>query len=204
MNHDSSQKAVNRHFDERAASYGEQSERGAWRAVREMELKAVLAEISPLAGLGVLEVGCGHGWYASRIAPMGPSLYAVTDMLFSMTAAVAAQGVKKAVADLAHLPVKPVFDRVLCAGALEFVPDPAPFFREASLAIKPGGRIVLLAPSTCLAGKAYRWWHRRHGFSVNLFGLDYIKRMAQANGLEVRSARRGGLFNLAVSLEKKQ
>lgn len=126
----------------------------------------------------------------------------VSDALFPMAQASRSGGVKAVVADVSSLPVKPVFDRIVCAGTLEFVPEPARFLAESARALKPGGRLVILAPSTNVLAHLYRLWHKRHGFVINLFSAETIMEMAESCGLKVTSIRRAALFNLTAQMVK--
>lgn len=193
---------VNEYFGAVSGEYNEKSERGLWRLVREAEYAAVLRDLSPVEGLSVFEAGCGGGWYSRRIAQLRPRLLVASDALFPMARAARSGGVKAVVADVARLPVKPVFDRIVCAGTLEFVPEPARFLAESAHALKPGGRLVMLAPSTNVMANLYRLWHKRHGFAINLFSAGAIRGMAESCGLKVTSVRRAALFNLCAQMVK--
>lgn len=205
MNHEmgiDKQGRVNEYFGGVSGEYNEKSERGLWRRVREAEYAAVLREIGPVEGLCVFEAGCGGGWYSRRIAQLGPRLLVVSDALFPMARAARSGGMKAVVADIAGLPVKPVFDRIVCAGTLEFVPEPARFLAESARSLKSGGMLVILAPSTNVLAHLYRLWHKRHGFVINLFSSETIRDMAESCGLKVESVRRAALFNLCARLVK--
>jgi SAM-dependent methyltransferase len=195
-------RAVREYFDVAAGEYGEKSERGAWGWLKNAEYEAVVDQLGSIQGLAVLEAGVGAGWYARRLSAMAPARYVAFDALFSMAARAGAGGVSALVADSMAIPFKPVFSVVLCAGALEFMESPSLFFTEAARALKPGGRVALLAPKEGLAGRIYRWWHRRHGFEIHLFSEDILRRLAQGAGLRLAGVRRAGLFNLAARMEK--
>jgi SAM-dependent methyltransferase len=205
MNHDGGigeQGRVNEYFGGVSGEYNEKSERGLWRLIREAEYAAVLRELAPVEGLCVFEAGCGGGWYSRKISRLGPRLLVVSDALFPMARSARSGGVKAVVADVSSLPVKPVFDRIVCAGTLEFVPEPARFLAESARALKSGGRLVILAPSTNVLAHLYRLWHKRHGFVINLFSAEAIMELAGSCGLKVTSIRRAALFNLTAQMVK--
>ncbi|MBF0635004.1 MAG: methyltransferase domain-containing protein [Nitrospinae bacterium] len=193
---------VNEYFGGVSGEYNEKSARGLWRLVREAEYAAVMREIGPVEGLCVFEAGCGGGWYSRRLAQLKPRLLVASDALFPMTRAARTGTTKGVVADISNLPVKPVFDRILCAGAMEFVADPSLFVMEAARVLKPGGRLVILSPSTTFLARIYRFWHKRHGFEINLFSEEAFRQMAERSGLRVESIKHAPLFNLAVRMVK--
>jgi len=193
---------VKSYFDSAAVEYGQKSEKGAWAWLKNAEYEAVAAQLGSIEGLVTLDAGCGAGWYAKRLASHKPKTYVALDTLFSMVAKARAEGMDSLVADSLFLPFKPVFDVVLCAGALEFMDAPPLFFHEAARVLKPGGQVTLLAPSKNIPGKIYRWWHRRHGFEIHLFSEDDLASQAIASGLRLESARKAGIFNLAARMRK--
>lgn len=190
------------YFDSAAVEYGQKSEKGAWAWLKNAEYDAVAGQLGSIEGMVTLDAGCGAGWYAKRLATQKPKTYVALDTLFSMVARARAEGMDSLVADSLSLPFKPVFDVVLCAGALEFMDSPPLFFREAARVLKPGGQVTLLAPAKTIPGKIYRWWHRRHGFEIHLFSEDDLASMATSAGLRLESVGRAGIFNLAARMKK--
>ncbi|MDH5476920.1 MAG: class I SAM-dependent methyltransferase [Nitrospinota bacterium] len=194
--------AVNSYFDAAAKEYGENSEKGAWAWLKNAEYNAVASQLGSITGLVILDAGCGAGWYAKRLALQKPKAYVALDALFSMVVRARDEGMDALVADSQSLPFKPVFDVVLCAGALEFMESPPLFFLEAARVLRPGGQLTLLAPTNSAPGKLYRWWHGRHGFDIHLFGEEDLASMASSAGLRLESLGRAGIFNLAARMRK--
>ena len=205
MSHQGQQEQVDRYFEQQSSTYAEGTEKGLWRRCKEKEYAVVLDHIVPLEGQRILEVGCGSGWYAKRLVRHGPRRYVATDRSQSLVEAIQIPGVVPLVADLCQLPFPPAsYDRILCAGALEFVPDPKRFFVECSRVLNPGGRIVVLVPTANFVGWLYLFWHLRHGFRVHLFSEKALADMASSEGLTVTRVTRTALFGLVATLEMKQ
>ena len=104
------------------------------------ELFAAVAEVVPRR---VLEVGCGHGWFAERmLRELGAEVVAV-DQSEQMVALTRARGVDAWVADVQDLPFDDgSFDCTVAAWMLYHVPDLDRAVAELARVLRPGGRLV--------------------------------------------------------------
>jgi S-adenosylmethionine-dependent methyltransferase len=136
-----------------------------WRArlgtlrqvVRQEVVARQLAECLPdLPSRRVLDLGCGHGTQALRLARRGhvvTGLDSSVQLLDDFRAALAAepaevgdrvrlvQGEAEAIAEL-FAPSS--FDVVLCQGVLMYFPDPGPLLDAIAQVVAPGGLVSLL------------------------------------------------------------
>ena len=77
------------------------------------------------------------------------------------------------------------FPVLLCAGMLEFVPDPVAVLANAARHAEAGARFVLLLPRSDLMGRLYRQFHRTHGLNIRLFERGWIETAAPRSGWHV-------------------
>jgi SAM-dependent methyltransferase len=197
------QTLVNTYFRDRAPRYAHDAETGVWGYWKRRELSAVRDHLGDLYGLDVLECGCGAGWYARRLIEQQPASYIATDFLPEMLQEVRIPGVTPMQADLTSFTLEIMFDRILCAGALEFVPLPELFFSRAATVLRENGRIVLLVPPDNFPGRLYRLWHRCHGFRIHLFGMDFLTRNAANVGLHILRSTRATAYSTVVTLGRR-
>lgn len=124
-----------------------------------------LALLRPLLGDDppgrLLDVGCGTGGLAERLAGWGvtPARYLGVDRSPAMLAVAATKrslaGAGWVAADAAALPVRDAsWDTVVSASSLHDWTRPAAALREARRALRPGGRLLLL--DWCADGIAFR------------------------------------------------
>jgi len=112
-------------------------------------------------------------------------------------------GVTPALADLRDFSFPRTFNRILCAGALEFVGRPERFFSQAAQVLERSGKIVILVPPATMGGHLYKLWHRSHGLQVDLFPEDFLVESAARCGLRMAQATLATLYGLVVTMEKQ-
>ncbi|MBK1634841.1 class I SAM-dependent methyltransferase [Rhodovulum adriaticum] len=114
-----------------------------------LEEHLLLDRIGPVRGLRILDVGCGDGVLATRLAQDGArvtGLDASTDMIAAARRRAKAAGVDVDLVegDAGGLPFHAGhFDCVVSVATLCFVDDPRPTIREMVRVLKPGGRLIL-------------------------------------------------------------
>ena len=131
-----------------------------------------------------------RGYYARRFVAAGACPVVAVDASPSMLAAIGDPAVTPVAGDAATVAVEQRFDIVVAAGLMEFVADPGAVLANARRHLKPDGRLVVLVPPENAAGRLYRRFHRRHGFTVRLYPGDVIAALGAANGLRLTNSRR--------------
>jgi len=190
-----------RYFAERADQYDAKSRRGLWAHLRSIETPVVMQMAAVRPGERVLDAGCGAGHYTEALVAAGArvtALDALRPMLERVRERLRVEGVH---GDLATVRLEPVYDKVVCAGVLEFVPD-----RERALANLARGlrvegprEITLLILARCVTGYGYWLLRRCNGFSVPMYTRRGLERLAGEAGLRVVELRRAG-FNWVARL----
>jgi 2-polyprenyl-3-methyl-5-hydroxy-6-metoxy-1,4-benzoquinol methylase len=119
----------------------------------------VKPHLGDIAGLRVLEIGCGRGAFALYLAGRGARVVAAD---FSPAAVEIASGLldgraSAIVADVQQLPFEDGhFDLVISLETLEHVPDPARGLSELVRVTRPGGRLIVTTPNYLNAVGAWR------------------------------------------------
>ncbi len=115
------------------------------------EMRKIVVDFAKISeGDRVLEVGCGTGFTTEEIVRRinERNVYAVDLTPEQMRKAVFK--FKKAnflIGDAENLPFKDnVFDAAISAGSIEYWPNPQKGISEMARVVKPGGRVVILAP----------------------------------------------------------
>ena len=157
------------------------------------------ARLAP--GLSLADVGCGTGFYALEAKRVGMRVCAI-DVVPEMLAEL--QGIvdEVKVRDVESLADSGPFDRVICAGVLDFVADPACAFRNLCGLVAAGGRLVVLAPRMGPGGWLYRVEKFCVGLRVNLFDVEWLISRASENGLRVAQMRTPLPGNIVLAADR--
>lgn len=148
----------------------------------------------------VLELGCGTGTTAVRLAPSVGTLLAsdISDEMIAIAAekpeAVATENLRFMRADPFDDKLDPGrngaaggYDAVLAFNFLHLVDDPDAVLDRVHAMVKPGG--LYISKTACLAGKA--WLFGPMIAIMRLFGKAPGVRMLSVKGLDARLARAG-------------
>ncbi len=114
-----------------------------------LEEHLLLDRIGPARGMRILDVGCGDGVLATRLAQAGARVTGIdasADMIATARRRATAAGVEVDLVEgnAGDLPFPDEhFDCVVSVATLCFVDDPRPTIREMVRVLKPGGRLIL-------------------------------------------------------------
>lgn len=190
--------AVARHFADTAARYSRLRGSGplGWLRSREQAAVRELANVGP--GTTVLDAGCGDGATLEWLRERGARAVGI-DLTWPMARICASRGLSVVVQDIEDIGLRPVFDRVLCIGSLEFVPSPARALKNLAECLSPTGTLVLLYPRKGPLGLLYALYHRTHGTHIHLFNAGDITTLFSGAGLEPPRSRRDCLLSSVCS-----
>ncbi len=140
-------------------------------ALEEPEVDRLLGDV---AGLEIVDVGCGTGRHALRLAARGAKVVGIDfsdGMLARARDKEGAGGVRWVVHDVTELPLPlpgSSFDRVLCALVVDHIGELAPFFAELGRLATPDGRIVVtvMHPALMLKGTQARFRNPSSGIET--------------------------------------
>jgi tocopherol O-methyltransferase len=163
--------AVADHYDELdpiyRALWGEHVHHGLWRSGRETPTAAVealsdavAARLACGADEHVVDIGCGYGATARRLAGQGLHVTGFTLSAEQASRAPPMRNVTLHCRDWLNngLP-SGCFDGAYAIESTEHMADKATFFSEAHRVLRPGGRLVVCA---WLSAEAPKRWHVRH------------------------------------------
>jgi SAM-dependent methyltransferase/uncharacterized membrane protein YbhN (UPF0104 family) len=184
VRHEDKQQAL-RYYEGRSPAYSQLVSNGPLHWLRRREWKFVV-ELLDLPSSGstprLLDVGCGDGKYSLFAKASGAHVTAM-DACAGMVSRLHEKLDLVHVVDWEEHAVIHTYDRVLCAGMLDFVLDPKSAFGKLCQSVAPGGRLVVLVPKRGLGGLFYRVEKKFAGFQVNLFCPLQLTDWAKEHGL---------------------
>lgn len=194
---------VREYFDSQADAYKMQSEGALWQLTRKRELRACIHLLEPAKDERTLDAGCGAGYYTRELLKRGCHVTAVdlSDKMLEQIKHLSVEECKQG--ELESIDFDRPFDKILCAGALEFCPRPGKTLWNLARLTAPGGRLVLLAPRDCWSGRMYAHFHRKHGLNIKLFTVDHLRKTLEQCGMRFNGMRRP-TFSMALRFDKTE
>tara|TARA_A100001037_G_scaffold150700_1_gene136098 strand:- start:14496 stop:15290 length:795 start_codon:yes stop_codon:yes gene_type:complete len=101
----------------------------------------VVELLGPVAGLRILDLGCGDGALTEQIAEAGATVVAI-DASESQISAAQARGLDARIGDARSLEFDREFDAVFSNAVLHWISPPEEVISGVARALKPGGRFV--------------------------------------------------------------
>jgi 2-polyprenyl-3-methyl-5-hydroxy-6-metoxy-1,4-benzoquinol methylase len=184
-----------------ADGYHRHVARGPLQVLRQRERATVLELARLLPGLSLADVGCGSGYYALEAKRRGLRVCAI-DAVPEMLAQLDGHVDEVRLLDVEALSAWRAFDRVICAGVLDFVADVERAFANLCALVAPGGWLVVLAPCAGPRGWLYRAEKLLVGLRVNLFEPSWLEERANRYGLRPAELRRPLPSNIALSARR--
>lgn len=127
--------------------------------------------LKPLAGLRVLDIGCGGGLICEPLTRMGAIVTGIEPTQANIEAAIAhaapqGLGIDYRVATVEQLAeAGETFDAVVCLEVVEHVPDVGAFLKSCATLVRPGGAMVLSTINRTLKS-----------FALAIVGAEYVLR----------------------------
>ena len=188
------------YFDRQSRSYLSRSERGLWSRVRHFEREAIFEELDPQPGERILDVGCGPGYYAREMQRRGAKVTGI-DSSPAMLKQFQHLGAPAILGKFELHTFESSFDKILIAGAAEFIADIEAMLRQIERILLPQGRAVILAPRRNWLGGLYKVWHRHHGCQVSLHNYDAA--LEKLVGLKLRGIRNVTPMTCLIRLDRR-
>ena len=186
---------VHDYFEQQASGYQAASTRLPWRVFREREAKAVCRAVGDVAGCSLLDLGSGSGYYLRLFASHHADPVVGVDASAMMVAQLP-EGVEGVVGDVTTVSLKKSFERIVCAGVMEFVEQPEAVLENARRHANPGTVMGVLVPLNSFFGRLYRLYHHHHQIYVRLFTPAKFSKMATQAGWIVEWA--GPIFPFSL------
>ncbi len=182
-------KPIRQHFDQKAEVYNKERSHAWLGYIVRQEKDAVMKLLNPKKGEKILDAGCGAGDYAELIKARGAYAYGV-DIAPNMITELKKKKIAGSVENIESMDLKKKFDKILSAGTLEFCGHPDRAIKNLIAHLKKEGQLVILLPRKSIMGMLYWLYHRKHGISIRLFSLRWLKELVRETKSAIKEIKR--------------
>ena len=189
-------------FDAKAENYAANRATGFLKKHIDKEKNCVLELLDIKEGEHILDAGCGDGYYSVLIKKVGAVPFGI-DISEKMITSLATHGITGQVAALENFDLDIKFDKILCAGAMEFLNSPEAALNNFAAHLKDTGTLVILYPRLSLGGLLYKTYHKTHGININLFTKNKFVKMLEAAKFSVVSRKSANIVCDVITAVKK-
>jgi ubiquinone/menaquinone biosynthesis C-methylase UbiE len=158
----------------------------------------------------VLDIGCGDGFWTSRLAQNCKRVVGLEPDLKTLGYARRFRGfpnIAYVCGTAESLPFKDgAFDKVLSVSCLEHFADPWRGIAEMARVVKPGGRIALSVDSLLPENSPhyFREWHKQRHFVTHYFSQDTLTQALQNAGFRLEPESAVHLFRSRMAASIRQ
>lgn len=180
------------------------SRSGLWQWFRRREFSVLIKMIQPKAGIRIVDLGCGAGFYSIPLRDQYGMDVTGVDSSSGMLRELARRKIPCVQADVSELSALPSqhFAVALAAGVLEFVEEPAAFFPQVERLLSRHGRLVILVPTGGWPGQVYEWMHRRQSCPAHSRSVEFYIERAREAGFQLTERRLCTPISTALALVK--
>jgi len=190
------------HFNTNADLYQKNSVSFPWSIIRNNESKVVLNFIGDVKNKIILDVGCGTGYYSRLlVSKKAKKVYAV-DNSIKMLKNIKTKNIIRINQDAENFKVKNKFEKIVCAGLLEFVESSEKVLINIKKYSTKNCKLVILCPNNNLLGKLYKIYHSSNNIKINLFNTNEIKNILKNSGWKIKKIKKVFFSNIILAILK--
>lgn len=185
------------HYDRVAKKYSGMISSGVGGRLKNLEKTCLMQLLSPKSSDTILDAGCGSGFYANLIEKSGAQMLCI-DISPVMVEVAKESGLDAEVHDIQSLNLNRKFDKILCAGPIEFCDRPLEALRNLRRHLTNEGYIVLSVLNVSIMGIIYWVYHFSHGLKITLYSLERIEELLNQARFTIETIERPTSFLFAI------
>ena len=197
-------KIVYSHFDANAELYKQNSLSFPWSIIRNKESKEVVDLLGNIKNKNILDVGCGAGYYSRLLIKKNAKKVYALDGSKKMLKNINTKGIIKINQNAENFKIKNKFDRVVCAGLLEFVDSAEKVLINIKKYSKKNCKLVILCPNDNFLAKLYKIYHLKNNIRIKLFSTHKIENILNNSGWKVKKIKRIIFSNIILANLKNE
>jgi len=193
-------KRIISHFNKEAAEYDNKRRSSLLRFIIKKEDQEILKLIDAKPNESILDVGCGSGYYSKIFKDLKANPFGI-DISKDMIIELNKKGIPGIVSNAENFNVDKRFDKILCAGLMEFVDDPIKTFSNLKKHLKKDGLVIVLYPRKSLSGYLYYLYHISHNIKIRLYSKNQINKLINISGFHLVYKKQVDLITNIIKLK---
>ncbi len=192
---------IRTYFNKKSKKYHTKSISFPWSLIRKFEKKIIFSFLGNVRNLKIADVGSGSGYYSKIIIKKKPKEIYAIDNSAEMLNQIKEKKIKKIKQNSEELIINKKFDKLVCAGLLEFNTNPIKTLKNINKISKKKAILVLLCPKNNFFGKLYRKFHLNNNIKIKLFSTLEIKKLLKKSNWNILK-KDEFLFSMIFKLRK--
>ena len=176
---------IRTYFNKKSKKYHTKSISFPWCLIRKFEKNIIFSFLGNVRNLKIADVGSGSGYYSKIIIKKKPKEIYAIDNSAEMLNQIKEKKIKKIKQNSEELIINKKFDKLICAGLLEFNTNPLKTLKNINKISKKKAILVLLCPKNNLFGKLYRKFHLNNNIKIKLFSTLEIKKLLKKSNWNI-------------------
>ncbi len=192
---------INKHFDDKSENYTINRNKGILGLIVKAEKLKVLEFLNINKNDFILDAGCGDGFYSIIIKEKEAQVLGLDiskDMIYRLNK----RGIEGKVMNIENLNFKKKFDKILCAGAMEFLKKPKKAVDSFYNSLKNNGILVIQYPRKSLFSYLYKLYHKLHGINIKLFSKKEFEILV-CDDFYIEKNENAGIISAVIKCVKK-
>ncbi len=193
--------SIKNYFKKEPENYVEWRSKGILGKIVSSEKKQILKLLDIKKNEKILDAGSGDGYYAILMKEKGAKIFGV-DISANMIIELKKNGIKGKVSNIEELKFREKFDKILCAGAMEFLKSQEKAIDSFHSALKKKGTLVIGYPRKSFFGYLYKMYHKLRGTNIKLFSKHDFEELL-SNKFYVTANQNSSVISAAIKARKK-
>jgi len=106
--------------------------------------------------------------------------------------------------DAENFKIKNKFEKIVCAGLLEFVDSAEKVLVNIKKHSKKNCKLLILCPSNNFLAKLYKIYHSKNHIKINLFSINEIENIFKNSGWKIKKIKKVFFSNIILASLKNE
>ena len=195
---------IKSHFSNKAKNYHYKSLTFPWSLIRKNESRIILNFLGDIREKNILDVGSGSGYYSKLMVKKKAKKVYALDNSKAMLNNITEKNIVKINQSAESFDIKKKFEKIVCAGLLEFVGSSEKVLKNIKKHSKKKCELVILCPQNNILAKIYKFYHYLNKINIRLFEFEEIEKVLNLSGWKIKKIKKILFSNIILATLKDE